>query len=144
MYFSYPIIFDIQKFAEVYWVINPLRLDVFLRLLLCEIFSVSYDVSYIGINSSQWNCSPIGQDNILKRVSGNFSTKVKVKAVEEQVLILLMLINKLLVNLILFILIIILCCNLFKVVSLISWQVRLSWWIFEANTGVQFEVDEFY
>ena len=66
------------------------------------------------------------------------------KAVEKQMFVLFVLINKLFVNLILFIIIVIFSSNLFEVVSLVIRHVRFSWRVLEANTGVQLKIDELH
>ena len=82
-YLSDPIVFNVKELDEIDGVIDPLRLNILLGLLLNEVLSVSDNVSNIGIVFSQWNCSSVCQNNVFEGVSGDFSTKEEVKAVEE-------------------------------------------------------------
>lgn len=69
---SDPILFDVQQFSEIYRVVNPLGLNVLLRLLLDKILSVSNDVSYSWTIFTEGDSATICQNNVFKWVSGNF------------------------------------------------------------------------
>lgn len=101
-------------------------------------------MGHISIVFSQWNSTSIGQDNILKWISWNFSAEIEVKSIEKQMFILLVLIHKLLINFISFIIIIIFRGNFFETVWLIWRSVNLNWWILESDSWVKFVVDEFH
>ena len=48
-YLSDPIVFNVKELDEIDGVIDPLRLNILLGLLLNEVLSVSDNVSNIGI-----------------------------------------------------------------------------------------------
>lgn len=141
---SDPIFFNIEKLIEVDWVINPLRLDVFFCFLLNEILSVSNNMSDICIIFSQRNCTSIGKNNVFKGVTRNFSAEIEMESVEQKMFILLMFVNKFLINLILLVIIIIFSSNFLEVITLVSRDVTFLGRIFETNTWVKFKVNKLH